>query len=154
MSQQTLKIDFEIDINQLKGSIDDSDDLNDNEKLFSKLVEFQRVKEQIKNVLEQVEQIERDAKGTIKQKANQLYGDSWTAIKGDGYKITKSETGAVFNIIGRPQKKFIEIKESVNTKEVLSHIKEKGKLPGGLEYNPSRGTSIRITVHDNDQAES
>lgn len=149
MADNIIKIEAEIDIDAVKAAIEEAKDLNDNEELFNKLVEFERVKKQAADILDQVKSIEEDVKGFIKSKANALYGNEWEAIKGPNYKITKSPTGSVYAISGKVQKKFLVIKESVDTKQVNAYIKEKGKLPTGLDYNPDRGNSIRITVHDN-----
>ncbi len=147
---EPIKIELEINIDELKDIVNDATDLNDNQQLFSNLVEFERAKKRINAVLDQLISIESDAKGLIKSKAEALYGSEWSAIKGKGYKITKSSTGAVFNIFGKPPKEFLVIKEALDTKLVEAHIKETGKLPKGIEYSPSRGTSLRITVDSND----
>lgn len=148
-----IKIEAEINIDAIKRSVDDALDLNDNEELFNQLVEFERVKKQANDILDQVKSIEGDVKGLIKSKADALYGIEWEAIKGRNYKITKSPTGSVFAIDGKVQKKFLVIKESIDTKAVNAYVKEKGKLPTGVDYNPQRGSSIRITVHEDDQTQ-
>ena len=145
---EPIKIEAEIDIEAVKQSIEDAKDLNDNEELFNKLVEVYRVKKQAEDILDSLKTIEETVKGAIKSRAEELYGPEWEAVKGKNYKITRSSTGAVFSIAGKVQKKFIVVKESVDTKAVNAYIKEKGKLPAGLEYNASRGSSIRITVQD------
>jgi hypothetical protein len=142
-----IKINAEFDIDLVKESVEKAKDLNDNEELFEQLVGFEKIKKQASDILDQIKSVEDDVKGLIKTKANALYGNEWEAIKGHNYKITKSPTGSVFNIDGKPQKKFLVIKESINTKEVNTYIKEKGKLPVGIDYNGERGSSIRITVH-------
>jgi len=151
----TIKIELEVNLDELKDIINDTKELNDNEQLFSQLVQFQRVKKQISEISDQLTSIETEAKSYIKAKADALYGKEWTAIKGTkgkNYKITKSPTGSVFNIMTdkKPPKEFLVIKESLDTELVENFIKEKGVLPKGIEYNPSRGTSIRITVADNE----
>jgi len=150
---EPIEIQATINLDQLKQVVEDSKDLNDNKELFNKLVEVQRVKDQVGEILDQLTSVEQEVKGLINSKANSLYGNEWSAIKGDGYKITKSGTGAVFAIAGKVQKKFLVIKESLDTKAVNAYIKEKGKLPTGVDYNLSRGHSIRITVNDNGQTE-
>lgn len=146
---EPIKIELEIDLEALKGVVEEAKDLNDNQELFSQLVEVYRVKSEIGNILDQLTSIETEAKGLIKAKADALYGSEWTAIKGEGYKITRSATGSVFNILpdAKPPKEFLVIKEAVDSKKVEEFIKEKGKLPKGLEYNPSRGSSIRVTIN-------
>lgn len=145
-----VKLELEINVDELKDIITDSKDLNDNEQLFSNLVQFARAKKQIGSLLDQIISIEEEAKGLIKSKAQALYGDGWQAIKGKGYKISRSETGSVFAVEGKPPKEFLIVKESLDTHLVEAYIKETGKLPKGISYNPSRGTSIRITVSNNE----
>lgn len=147
-----IKIEAEFDLDKLRDIIEKAKDLNDNPKLFKNLVEIEKIKNEAKDIVEQVEKIQTEAKGLIDSKAKALYGNSWEGIKGNGYKISRSPTGSVFDIIGTVQKKFKVVKESVDTKLVEKYIKEKGKLPAGLEYNKSRGHSIRITVKDNEDS--
>lgn len=148
----TVKIELEINVDELRDVINDSKDLNDNEQLFANLVQFARAKKKINDLLDQIISIEEDAKGLIKSRAQALYGDGWQAIKGRGYKISRSSTGAVFSIQPdkKPPKDFLIIKESLDSKKVEQFIKETGKLPKGIEYNASRGTSLRITVSDDE----
>lgn len=147
---EPIKLEAEIDLDSLRDTIENAKDLNDNKKLFSQLVQVARVKKQVKDILDQADSIEAQVKGFIDSKAKALYGNDWEAIKGDDYKITRSGTGAVFGIIGKVQKKFKVIKETLDTKAVNDYIKETGKLPTGIDYNPTRGSSIRITVQDNE----
>lgn len=147
-----VKLELEINVDELKDIINDSKDLNDNEQLFSNLVQFARAKKKINDLLDQIISIEEDAKGLIKSKAQALYGDGWQAIKGKGYKISRSGTGAVYAVLpdAKPPKEFIIVKESLDAKKIEAHIKETGKLPKGIDYNPSRGTALRITVSDDE----
>lgn len=144
----SIKIELVVDIETLKDVIDESKELNDNQEMFDKLVEVYRVKKQVGDILDQIISIETDVKGWIKSKANALYGNEWRAIKGNGYKISKSPTGSVFNIIpdSEPPKEFVVVKESLDTALVENFIRETGKLPKGIEYNVSRGSSIRVSV--------
>lgn len=148
----TVKIELEINVDELRDVINDSKDLNDNEQLFANLVQFARAKKKINDLLDQIISIEEDAKGLIKSRAQALYGDGWQAIKGKGYKISRSSTGAVFSILpdAKVPKEFLVVKQSLDSKLVEQHIKETGKLPKGIEYNAQRGTSLRITVSDNE----
>lgn len=144
-----VKLELEINVDELKDIINDSKDLNDNEQLFSNLVQFARAKKKINDLLDQIISIEEDAKGLIKSKAQALYGDGWQAIKGKGYKISRSGTGAVFAVLpdAKPPKEFIIVKESLDAKKIEAHIKETGKLPKGIDYSPNRGTMIRVTIN-------
>lgn len=144
-----IKLELEIDIDELKETINNAVDLNDNEEVFNSLVQFARAKKQINALYDELIGIEDTAKSLIKSKASALYGNNWQAIKGRGYKISRSQTGPVFNIDGKPPKQFVVIKESLDSKLVENYIKETGKLPKGISYNPSRGSSLRITVDEN-----
>lgn len=146
---EKVTINLEIDITALKEAIEGATNLNDNEEVFNALAEVFRTKKEITDVLDRIAFIESEAKGLINSKANALYGNEWSAIKGDGYKISKSFTGSVFNILEdvKPPKKFVKIKESLDSKLVEEYIKETGKLPKGIEYNPNRGASIRVTIN-------
>jgi hypothetical protein len=146
---EPIKIEAEIDIEGLKETIENAKDLNDNKELFDRLVEVARIKKIANDILDQTASIEGQVKGLINSKATALYGNEWEAIKGDNYKITRSGTGAVFKIIGKVQNKFKVVKESLDTEAVTDYIRKSGKLPTGVDYNPTRGSSIRITVQDN-----
>lgn len=148
---EPIKLELEIDLEQLKETIENAPDLKDNQELFSRLTEVYRAKQMVNDILDEIISIEATAKGLIKSKADALYGANWTAIKGKGYKITKSGTGAVYSIAPdqKPPKKFLVVKESLDSKLISEYLKETGKLPKGIDYNPSRGSSIRVTVQDN-----
>lgn len=147
-----VKFEFEIDIVKIHDIVNDASDLNDNQEMFGELVKITRVKKQLELLLDQVTSIELEAKSAIKGRATELYGANWSAIAGNGYKITKSATGAVFSVLpdATPDADFYEAKLSLNSKLVENYVKETGKLPEGIEYNSTRGSSIRITVKDED----
>lgn len=149
---EPIKLELEINIEELKEVVEKVKDLNDSKELFNSLAEVYRAKKQIGDLMDELISIETEAKGLIKAKADALYGHSWSAIKGDGYKITKSYTGAVYNIMPdqKVKKDFLIIKEYLDSKLIEAHLKETGKLPKGIEYNPSRGSSIRVSVQSND----
>lgn len=142
----TIKINAEVDLDAIKEAIEKSGDLNDNEAVFSALSQVARVKADVGVILDQIASIEAEAKAAIKAKATALYGADWTAIKGTGYKINKSPTGAVYTISGKPNKKFIKVTESLDTKLVEAFVMTNNKLPAGVDYNPSRGETIKLTV--------
>lgn len=141
---ETIKIDDEA----LKSSIFEATDLNDNEAMFAKLTEISKAKKELADALDQISSLESLAKNEIDNRAKTLYGNDWQAIAGSGYKISKSYTGAVYNISPdvKPAKKYLVIKESINTKVVEAELEVSGKLPKGIEPNKSRGTMIRISL--------
>jgi hypothetical protein len=143
---ETIKINAEIDLEAIKETIEKSGSLDDNEAIFGALSQVETVKSQLKEILDQVASIEAEVKSTIKSKAVALYGAQWVAIKGEGYKITRSKSGAVYTITGKPNKKFLKVVESVDSKAVDAFVTANSKLPAGIEPNPSRGDVIKITV--------
>jgi len=137
-----------IDDDHLKEAIAKSADL-EHEQAFAALADITKAKKELADALETLEGVEREVKYTIDDRAKALYGTDWQAIAGDGYKITRSKTGAVYviNPEVKPAKKFLKITETVNAKAIEAELEaHDGKLPRGIEYNPSRGTMIRITL--------
>lgn len=144
--EEKVNINAEIDLAGLKASVDEALKLEDNGELFGQLAAIAKTKKQVADVMEQVEQIERDAKGLINAKAKALYGPNWQAIKGPGYKISRSMTGSKYEHAAGAPEQFIIVKTSVDSKAVDKYVTETNELPTGIAYNPSRGESIRITV--------
>lgn len=149
-----IDIELKVDIKSIRETIENALELNDNQQLFEKIVEFEIVKKQANDLLDTIESIEADVKGLINSKANALYTDKWEAIRGKNYKITKSQTGSVFVIDGEPSEEFVVIKKSLDTKLVNNFIKETGKLPSGVQYNEGRGSSIRIRASEDDNSKT
>ncbi len=143
-----VNIELQIDIENLRETIESALDLNDNQLLFEKLIEFESAKKKINNAFDLIKSIEADVKGLILSKANALYTDKWEVIAGSHYKITKSPTNNVFNVTDEADNEYIVVKKTANTKVINQYIKDNGKLPKGIDYNMERGTSIRINVKD------
>lgn len=141
-----INLEIKIDEDKLKSVIEASLSLKDDEQFFEQLSSVELAKKELKDALEVVETLESEAKGLINAKAKALYGSDWDVIKGQKFKIGRSPTGSVFSIIGKPDKQFLEVKESVNTMAVEAYVLENSSLPEGLDYNPARGESIKITV--------
>lgn len=140
--------EIKIDEEALKNSIQEADDLNNNEEMFEKLTQIAVAKKELSEALDQITSIESLAKSEIDSRAKTLYGINWQAIAGSGYKISRSFTGAVYNINPevKPNKKYLVVKETVNTKAVEAELEMSGKLPKGIEPNKSRGSMLRITL--------
>ena len=143
-----MKIEHEIDLKALHKAIDEALDLKDNEMLFGQLSSITSAKNDVKEILDKVEKIELEAKGLINSKAKALYGNDWQVISGKGYNILRSPTGSVFthNPDVKVHKKFIKIVESIDTDAVKAELDKTEKLPKGIELNPSRGETIKITI--------
>jgi len=151
---EPIEINLSIDLAAIKRDIEEAKELNDNDNMFMRLAQIARAKAEVKAALELVESLEQDIKGTINTKAKALYGDTWTAIKGDNYKITRSGTGAVYETTGDVEETFLSIKVSVNADAVKKYIKENATLPDGIGYSKVRGEALRITVKDDVETDS
>jgi len=145
-----LELSIEIDLNEVIEAIEDASNL-DNNAHFAKLAQIQIAKNNLKDALDKVEKVERDVKHVINAKAKTLYGNDWSVIAGDNYKITRSFTGSVYDINGTPNAKYLLIKKSVNSEAVKAYAElNDGKLPKGIVPNGGRGESITIkVVNDN-----
>jgi len=143
-----ITLNYELDDKKLADSINNAIELKDNNEMFEQLSAVSKVKKYLEDALDKVAQIELVAKGLINSKAKQLYGKDWQTVTGQGYKITRSSTGNIYvrNSDLPVSKKFVELKESLLTKVIDAELEKTGKLPKGIELNPSRGESIRITI--------
>ena len=150
MDDNTIIINAEFDLEQLKADIEASKDLEDDQSFFEQLALIQKTKTQLGDLNDALKSIEVEAKGLINARAKALYGDDWSAIKGDRFKITRSGSGAVYLINGRPGTKFVKTTQSIITEAVKEHIATTGKLPAGIEPNGERGETIRITVNSDE----
>lgn len=136
----------EIDVDQVISQIDKAKELENNSELFTTLASLSATKKMIDEAYDKYVEVEQNIKQAINDKAKSVYGVKWEAIAGEGYKITRSLTGSVYELTDRVQSKFVVVKKTPNTKEINAYIKAKSKLPAGVEYNPNRGESLRITV--------
>lgn len=144
-------IEIEIDLKELSATMNNAEDLKDNDAIFKALTSFAEPKKVLEDALDELKSVEALAKSAIQAKATTLYGEDWGCIKGHGYKISESATGAVFDVTGKPNKKFIVTKVAANTKEIEDYIKLNSKLPAGIEVNKNRGKSLRVTLHEDPQ---
>jgi hypothetical protein len=145
-----IELNYQVDDEAIKELVQSAAELEDNDELFSRLAEIARVKQDFRDVEEVLDKLELEIKAEINAKAKALYGAQWQAIKGNGDKITRSHTGSIYEIIGKPAEELIEIKQSIKSKLVEEYVKAKGKLPEGIGYNPNRGEAIRISVTDDE----
>lgn len=143
-----ITLNYELDEEKLSSAINNAIDLKNNNEMFEQLSSVSKAKKELEDALDKLSSIELVAKGLINSKAKQLYGKDWQTITGQGYKITRSATGNIY--VRNPDlpvsKKFIELKEVLLTKVIDAELEKTGKLPKGIELNPSRGESIRITI--------
>jgi hypothetical protein len=145
-----IELNYKLDDQAIRNLITEANELEDNEQLFGRLAEIDRLKQDFEDVRDILDKFEADIKGEINSKATALYGTDWKVIKGNGYKINRSATGSKYDIIGEPAAELIEVKRSLKSKLVDEYVKAKGELPEGVGYNPIRGQSIKITVKDDE----
>ena len=145
-----IDLHYKRDDQAVKNLISEAAELENNAELFGRLAEIARIKADFRDVEEQLDNLELDIKAEINDKAKALLGPQWQAIKGDGYKITRSHTGSIYEVTGEPAPELVEVKKSIKTKLVDEYIKAKGTLPEGIGYNPNRGEAIRISVKDDE----
>lgn len=149
-----LELNISIDVDAITKAVKASKTLEDNELIFAKLSAIAFDKAQVAAFTDAFEKIEREVKQIINDKAKVLYGPEWTAVKGTGYKISRSLTGSVYEISGEPKSEFLDIKIAPKTKAIDNFIKAKSTLPDGIAYNPNRSDSIRITVKPQDDSQA
>lgn len=149
---KNLELTIKVDLEAITKAVEDSKNLEDNELLFGKLSAFAFEKKQVEAFNEAFENVERMVKQVINDKAKALYGANWTAIKGSNYKITRSLTGSVYQIIDleKVPENILKVKMDIDSKKVNDYVKANSKLPDGLTVNPNRSESVRITVVPNE----
>lgn len=149
-----MKIEYLLDIDKLKTLINEASNLNDNNDFFKKLSEINKAKNELKDILEDVDSIESEIKSVINGRAKQLYGNDWQVIKGKGYKLSRYFSGDIFSREEdtKINKKYLKIVERLDSKAIEDDIVKTGALPKGLLYNPSRNEVIRITVAKDEDA--
>jgi hypothetical protein len=145
-SKEIVTINLSVDLGKIVEAIEASKTLNDNDAIFQGLSEIQAIKSQLGAVQDKIISAEAAVKVAINGKAKALVGKDWQVIRGAGYKITRSMSGAKYEATDDADDKFLKIVMSVNSGEVDDFIKNKGKLPEGVLYNPNRSEQIRITV--------
>lgn len=73
-------------------------DFENDEQLFQELAGIASCKREIDEFLDQFSNLERSIKQAINNKAKASFGDKWAAIRGNGYKITRSMSGNVYDV--------------------------------------------------------
>lgn len=147
---KNLELTIKVDLEAITKAVEESKTLEDNELLFAKLSAFAFDKKQVEAFNDAFEQVERMVKQVINDKAKALYGPNWTAIKGQNYKITRSLTGSVYQILDleKVPEDILKVKMDIDSKKVNDYVKANSKLPEGLTVNPNRNESLRIMVKE------
>ena len=143
-----VKIEVEFDVDKIKEDIKNAKTLESDRDFFQNLVVLTKLKKKLEEAFDIYEGIEREIKQEISDKAKALYGDSWTAIKGDNFKITRSFFGSVFEITDETPKAYVKIKKSPDTEAIKLFIKEHNGLPKNVVYSPNRSEAIKIKVQN------
>lgn len=147
-----ISIQAEIDLAPILDAIAKSGDLNNDNAVFEGLAQVEHIKKLLATANERLDEVEKAVKSTINGRAKALYGDEWTVIKGDNYKIVRVKTGAVYEADDDASEEFLKIKVDVNSRKVEEYIKAHSTLPEGITYNPNRNDSIRIALTEVDDA--
>lgn len=138
-----------LSVEALEDLVQGASQLEDNQQLFEQLASISKAKKLVEDALEEVLAVETEAKGLINAKAKALYGHDWQAIKGKGYKISRQQTGAVYEFTD-PEKvadEFVKIKMDPNAATITNYREtHDNALPKGVGLNEHRGESIRVAV--------
>lgn len=142
-----LKINFAIDPEKLRDVIKEAKQLDQNPQVFKQLSQVAAARAQIKAADDAVKAIENEAKALINERAKQT-DKNWTVIVGPGYKINRSQTGAVYLIEDEAKAaEFIKKQDpAADTDKVKEYHETESKLPPGVVENPERGDKISIKV--------
>lgn len=141
-----INITISIDPDSIVTAIDEAKDLQNNDKVFAALSKVAGPKEELKQALAAIENVERLAKGAISNKAQTLYGNDWKVISGDGYKIGRQMSGALYDFNGEPDEQFVKVVRSIDSDAVTEYVKGNGVMPEGVALNPKRSEVIKITI--------
>lgn len=142
--KEKVSLTIEIDVDSIRRAIKDSAKLED-QPLFKALSQISDAEEAVKAVLAEVDQVKKDARALIDQRARKVIGENWKAIKGEGFKITKVAQGASY-LVDEDQvdKSVVKIEVKPDSKKIDAYEKENGELPKGVQVNPERGFRIDI----------
>lgn len=141
-----------LDLDKVKLIIGNSKDLKGDEQFFEAMSAMSFAKQAVKDVLDQVESYERDAKQQINDRAKALYGKDWQVIEGEHFKISRSATGSVYELIdseaaAKVDPNLIKVAMAVDAKVADTYRESHdNKVPNGIAVNEHRGERIMITV--------
>lgn len=138
-----------LNLDQFKQVIDNIKDVDTDEDFFKGLSAIAIAKEVLGDALEVVLGYEIQSKGLINAKAKILYGPDWQVIKGEHFKISRSFSGAVYEISDedKVESDFVKVKIGPNAKTIETFREtHDNKLPDGVALNEHRSESIRIAV--------
>ena len=138
-----------LDLDKLKEIIDKAKDFETDEEFFKALASISAAKGIVADALEIVELFEQNAKSLINARAKALYGPDWQVIKSEHFKISRSFTGQLYEIVDddKVDPDFLKVKLAPNAKEIETFREtHENKLPDGIAINEHRGESIRVKI--------
>lgn len=150
MEANNINIDVEINLQDILEAVANSGDLSEDQRVYEGLAQIEQIKKLFAEAESKIREVEKQVKSAINGRAMAIYGDTWTVIKGDKFKITRVKTGAVYEADDNADDDFLKLKVEVNSRKVDEYIKAHSTLPGGITYNPNRGESLRIALNDSD----
>lgn len=145
---EDIKATVEIKLAPITQAIEKSKDLKADRKVFTELAQVALARKEVEDILDQIEAVEREVKLAVNARAKALYGEDWTAVQGPGFKFSRSFGGSIYDI-PEPAKvdtKFLKVTVRPNTDKINEFRETKNALPDGIELNPNRNESIKITV--------
>lgn len=141
-----IEIKFTVSKSATLEAIADATSLQDDNEVFKSLSVLADIKDDLKSIEAPINELYGAVLQAISKKAQELYGNDWKVIKGDNYSISRSYSGAVYQITDDTPEQFIRLERKPNTDEIENYIKDNSKLPEGVDYNPDRNESIRIKL--------
>lgn len=150
-----MKFDLtlQFDTDELADQIKAAQKLETDEAVFAGLAKVVSAKKDLATAKEALDKVESTVKSAINDKAKALYGPNWQAIAGQGFKITRSQSGAVYEVLDNEQAidaGVVKVDIKPDTDKINEFLETKEKLPPGIGRNESRTEQIRITLEDND----
>jgi len=140
---------LDLDLESFKTILDNSKKIETDEKFFASLSAIVNAKNLIKDALDDIESYESQAKGQINAKAKALYGQDWTVIAGEHFKISRSPVGQLYEVTD-PDKvdaEYVTIKISPNSRTIETYRESHDNtIPEGIAINEQRTESIRVAI--------
>lgn len=151
-----VSVSVVVDLDTYEKAIKEAPTLHNSDALFKILSNIAADKKEIKEALETIEAVESIIKDTISKRMKSDEGDAWEVVEGEGYRITRSKTGSVYDFNATYTEKdilkipadFVKVDYKPNAKNIDEYIKAHSSLPGGIMYNPHRGDKITINLLD------
>lgn len=138
-----------LDLSKFKEVIDRIKEVKTDEQFFMGLSSIAIAKNLLKDALETVEGYEAEAKGLIKAKATALYGPDWKVIEAERFKIVRSFSGQLYEIVDEDNldPDMVRVKFMPNSKNIETYREANDNtLPAGIAINEHRTEVIKVSV--------